>query len=283
MSWKALLSSTYAHVKRDRLSVAAGAFAYRWFLSFFPMIIALLGITTLVTIPATAVITLIHGVTKALPAGAAQVFTVAIFNATHRPSTDLPATVVASLVALWSASSGMVIVEEGLDIAYGIDTDRSFLSKRAVAIPLLVGVAILGGVASVLTIFGSQLGILLNELVPINGAVFAVGWAVVRWVIALSMMNLLFTLLYYFAPNRVRPRWRWSSPGARVATALWALVSLGFSFYTSKFGSYGTTYGAFAGVAILIFWLYLTGLAVLIGGEINASVERHLAGITARP
>jgi membrane protein len=87
-------------------------------------------------------------------------------------------------------------------------------------------------------------------------------------------MNLLMSLLYYAAPNRPRSRWRWTSPGASFATILWAIVSLGFSFYTSKFGSYGSTYGAFAGVAILIFWLYLTGFAILIGGEVNAAIER---------
>jgi membrane protein len=87
-------------------------------------------------------------------------------------------------------------------------------------------------------------------------------------------MNLLFSLLYYLAPNRQRSNWQWTSPGAIFATVLWAVVSLGFSFYTSSFGSYGATYGAFAGVAILIFWLYLTGLAILIGGEVNAAFER---------
>jgi len=99
----------------------------------------------------------------------------------------------------------------------------------------------------------------------------------VRFVIALALMNFLMTLLYYLAPNRPRGRWRWMSPGALIATTLWAIVSFGFSIYTSNFGSYGRTYGAFAGVAILIFWLYLTGLAILIGGEVDAAVERLAA------
>jgi membrane protein len=102
---------------------------------------------------------------------------------------------------------------------------------------------------------------------------FAAIWTALRWLIALGLMNLLFSLLYYVAPNRPRPRWRWTSTGAVLATVVWALVSLGFSFYTSSFGSYAKTYGAFAGVAILIFWLYLTGLAILIGGEVNAAIE----------
>ena len=276
--WKAILQSSRKQMKLDRVNVAAGAFAYRWFLSLFPMIIALLGITTLITIPRHVVVSLLHGVTKALPSGAAQVFTVAISHATQRSGTDIGTTVIASVVALWSATSGMVIVEEGLDMAYDLPTDRTFLDKRLVALPLLFAAAVLGGAASALIIFGPQLGGLIKAAVPDGGAVFAIVWTILRWILALALMNLLISFLYFLAPNRHRMKWRWTSAGALFATIVWALVSLGFSFYTSNFGSYGTTYGAFAGVAILIFWLYLTGLAILMGGEVDAAAERRDAG-----
>lgn len=270
---KIVVRSAVKHMMLNRVNVAAGAFAYRWFLAIFPIIIALLGIATLVTVPRHVVVTLIDGVSKSLPAGAAQVFAQAISHATERPGADVATTVVACIVALWSASSGMVIVEEGLDMAYGLPTDRSFLNKRAVAIPLLLGATVLGGAASALVILGPQLGTALKTASPIAGAAFSTVWTVLRWVIALALMNLLFSLLYYVAPNRSR-HWRWTTPGALLATVLWALVSLGFSFYTTSFGSYAVTYGAFAGVAILIFWLYLTGLAILMGAEVNAAIER---------
>lgn len=271
---RAVLRSTMANLKIDRVNIAAGAFAFRWFLAIFPIIIALLGIAALVKIPSNVVINLIHGVSKSLPSGAAQVFTTALSHATNHPNADLWATVIASVVGLWSATSGMVIVEEGLDMAYNLPSDRSFFLKRMVAIPLLVGATVLGGAASALVIFGPQLGGLIKDTSPLGGAAFSAGWTVLRWVLALVLMNLLFSLLYFVAPNRRRSKWRWTSPGALLATVLWALVSLGFSFYTSSFGSYGKTYGAFAGVAILIFWLYLTGLAILMGAEVDAAVER---------
>ena len=270
---KTVLRSTLQHMKLNRVNVAAGAFAYRWFLAIFPIIIALLGVATLVTLPRHIVVSLIDGVTKSLPAGAATVFTQAISHATERPGADFATTVVACIVALWSATSGMVIVEEGVDMAYGLAVDRSFLRTRMVAMPLLFGATILGGSASALIIFGPQLGEAIKTTVPLAGAAFSAVWTILRWVIALALMNLLFSLVYYLAPNRAR-RWCWRTPGALVATVLWALVSLGFSFYTSSFGSYGNTYGAFAGVAILIFWLYLTGLAILLGAEVNAAIER---------
>jgi membrane protein len=88
-------------------------------------------------------------------------------------------------------------------------------------------------------------------------------------------VGLLFSVLYYAAPNRPHPQWRWVTPGTVVGTVMWAAISLGFSFYTTVSGSYSKTYGAFAGVAILIFWLYLSGIAILLGGEINAAFERQ--------
>jgi membrane protein len=177
-------------------------------------------------------------------------------------------------VALWSAVSGMVVVEQGLDMAYGLPADRSFMAKRVIGVVLLVGGVILGGAASALVVFGSPIGNAIRDTAPISGSAFAFVWTVVRWVVALVLINLLVTLLYYLAPNRPRTKWRWTSVGAVIATVVWALVSLAFSFYTSDLSSYSKTYGAFAGVAILIFWLYLTGLAILVGGEVNAALER---------
>jgi membrane protein len=277
---KEVVASAIAHIKKDRVNVAAGAFAFRWFLSIFPTIIALLGVASLVTLSPSVVVSLIHGVTEALPASAADVFTKAISHSTQRNHGDVAATVLASVVAIWSAISGMVIVEVGVGMAYGISNDRSFLKKRLVALQLLIGGIVLGGGASALTVFGAPLGRVIRESLPFSSVTFGFTWTLIRWVAALTLINLLFTVLYYLSPNRPRTKWRWTSAGSLFATLVWALVSLGFSLYTSDFSSYDRTYGAFAGVAILIFWLYLTGVAILVGGEVNAAVER-LSAVTA--
>ncbi len=281
--WVVILKLSYVHMKRHRVNVAAGAFAYRWFLSIFPLIIALLGIASLVTIPHRLTTNLIHGVTTALPSGAAAVLNRSITHAELHTGASVTTTVLASVVALWSSTSGMVVVEEGLDIAFGLPTDRSFVTKRLVALPLLASAIVLGGAASALAVFGSSLGRLVQHVVPLHGIAFSAAWDTARWVMALALVNLLLSTLYYFAPNHSRPRWRWSTAGTVCATAVWALVSLGFSLYTSVFGSFGATYGAFAGVAILIFWLYLSGLAILMGAEVDAVLEGSRGGVGPRP
>jgi membrane protein len=272
--WRLVARSVARQIRRDRVSVAASAFAYRWFLSLFPLIIALLGISSLVSLPHRTIVNLIHGVTSALPASAAQVLVTALNRAQENANASVWATSVAVVIALWSSLSGMVIVEEGLDMALGLSMDRSYLTRRAVAVPMLVSAVILGGAASALTVFGQPLGRLVRHVLPLQGVAFSFTWTAVRWVFALWLMNLLVATLYYVAPNRPRPRWRWSSLGTVIATVMWAAASLGVSFYTSSFGSFASTYGALAGVAILIFWLYLTGFAALTGAEIDAVVEK---------
>ncbi len=276
-NWSQALTSARRHMRRDRVNVAAGAFAYRWFLALFPIIVALLALAALVSLSRSGTATLIRGVAEALPAGAATVFNQAITAAASHRRGALSTVVVAGGVALWSATSAMSMLEEGLDMAYELPLDRSFVQKRIIAFPLLGAAFVLGGSASALTVFGSQLGAAIRRSTPIGGPEFAAGWTALRWVVALVLMMVLFSVVYYLAPNHARPRWRWVSPGALLGTSMWAVTSLGFSVYTSSFGSYDRTYGAFAGVAILIFWLYLTGLAILVGAEVNAAFEREAA------
>ena len=276
-SWRTILQRTANKIIRDRVSLSAGSLAYHWFLALFPAVIAVLGFLSLLHVGAHQVDSLTHAINKALPSGVASVFTDAVKSATARDSSPVLAIVIGVAIAIWSASGGMSALQQALDVAYDVPVDRKFLARRVRAVPLMAATLVLGVSGACLIVLGAPLGAGIEGHVLLHGVAFTVIWTTARWALTLILVSGLFSFFYYAGPNRPDAKWRWATPGGTLATVVFVLASLAFSYYVTKFGSYGKTYGTFAGVAILIFWLYLTGLAVLVGAEINAELERESA------
>jgi membrane protein len=175
------------------------------------------------------------------------------------------------LAALWTSSSALTALGDSLNRAYDGDEGRPFWKIRGIAILLTVGLSVFMLVALVLLTFGPPLGRWVADLVGL-GEVFAVSWNLVRWPVIVGFLIIAMALLYYYAPD-VEEEWKWMTPGSVFAVIGWLLTSLGFAFYVNHVGSYNATYGTIGAVIVLLTWMYLTGLFVLIGGELNAEIE----------
>jgi membrane protein len=283
--WKNTFKRAVKKFSLDRCTMAAGSLAYHWFFALFPAVVAAIGVISLVHLGSSTLDHLISGLGKALPGGAASVFQTAITQAQHKSAGALTTVILGLALALWSSSGGMAALETALDVAYEVPKSAKFVKKRLKAFVLILCTVVFGGLSSVFIVEGAPLGNGLSNLIGVHGLGFTVIWTIVRWVLTIILVSLLFSCYYYFGPNREMPTWRWVSPGGVVGTIIFLAASLGFSFYVSEFGnsSYSKTYGSLAGVALLIFWLYLAGIAVLVGGEINAESERQAAAQAGHP
>lgn len=186
------------------------------------------------------------------------------------------------LAALWAASNGMNAIAQALNAAYDVRETRPWWKLRLVSIALTIAVATLIVSALSIVLYGWRLGYFLAVLINF-GEGFTQVWKILQYPIALAFIYLTFSLIYNFAPNlaaRRRERRaaasahrRWLSPGVLIGVTLWLLVSLGFRLYLHFFNSYNSTYGSLGALIILMLWFYLTGAAILIGGEINCELD----------
>jgi membrane protein len=276
--WRKTIRRTLEEIKRDRITIIAAGVAFYWFLAIFPLLFAAVGLITLLRITPDAAQAIKDVLDTLLPDGAAKVLTNAVTTSqTRATASGLTALLIGIALALWGASSGMAATQVGLDVAYDVPDDRTFVKKRLMSLVLILATLVLGGIAVVLLVFGEPLGGYVRDAIG-AGEYFVWLWTAVRWVLALLAIVTLFALFYFIGPNRQPPSWSWLSPGGILATVIWVVASVLFSVYVSNFGgSYARTYGALAGVIVLVLWLYITALAILVGAELNGELERERA------
>ena len=177
------------------------------------------------------------------------------------------------LAALWAASNGMGAISETLNIAFDVKERRPWWKVRLVSMGLTISLALLIISALVIVLYGGKIADFVATASGFS-SVFAITWKVLQWPIALAFLFTTFSMIYYFAPDLRKRKWRWITPGSLTAVVLWLLISFALRIYLHFFNSYSATYGSLGALIILMLWFYLTGVAILVGGEVNAEIEK---------
>nr|WP_251030193.1 YihY/virulence factor BrkB family protein [Bacillus sp. ISL-35] len=258
-------------LKKDRATGLAAQQAYYYMLALFPMLILLIAIVPYLNIDPQKAINVIN---QLLPEESAQLLRDNVVKLVSERNGGL--LTFGIIGTIWSASNGMNAFMKAMNIAYDVKETRSFIKARLVSILLTIGLILAFVVALLLPVFGNVILDMVQTIIPIPEP-YDIIFNVIRWVIGIVVMVAVLTGLYRIAPNKHYP-FKHVLPGAIFATIVWQLISLGFSFYVSNFGNYSATYGSLGGVIVLMLWLFLTGLALVLGGEINAIYHRDKTG-----
>ena len=267
--WVGTLRRTLDEVQRDQVPLLAAGVAFYTFLSLVPTMIAAVTVYGLVADPFT-VAQQARWVSQTLPESAANLVVGQMETIASETSSSLGVGLLVSIAAvLWTASLGVGNLMKAINMAYDETETRGFLQLRLLALVMTFGgVVFLSLAIGLITV----LPIVLEVALPSE----TVRWVALvgRWVGLLALVLLALGVLYRVAPNRDHTETPWLSRGAVVGTVLWLLASVGFSLYVENLAGYGDTYGALAGVAVLLLWLWVTMFVILFGAEINAVIEQ---------
>lgn len=253
----------------DEVFGRAAQLAYYWFFSLFPLLIFLTALLAYLPIQhkTNQWLSILSNV---LPADAYTLVDQTIHQIINNRRGGLLSFSI--LVVIWASSSGMEAIIVSLNKAYGATESRAWWREKALAIGLTLGLAVFVLLALTLIFFGESIGLRISQYFGL-GALFQTVFGIAQWPLGSILILLGIDLIYYFAPN-INQRWRWFTPGAVFAVVGWLLISFGFRYYVSRFGNYNATYGALGGVMVLMLWFYLTGVVILVGGEINSLTSK---------
>ena len=263
--WKGFSKSLFGNISSNDVTGLAAQIAYYFLLSLFPLLIFIVTLLPYLPVEQGDIL----GVVRDFAPGE----TMSMIEETlqdvmsNRNSGLLSVSIIATI---WSASNGMNAIVKSLNRAYDVEETRSFIATRLMSILLTFAMILVFVIALLLPVFGKQIGLFLFSQFGFSDQFLAI-WNGIRWAISPIILFIIFVGLYYFAPSK-RIKCLSAFPGAIFATLGWVLVSLAFSYYVGSFGNYSATYGSIGGIIVLMIWFYLTGIIIMIGGEINALV-----------
>jgi membrane protein len=271
-SWFGILKRTGKEFQDDNLSDWAAALTYYGVLSIFPALIALVSVLGLIGHSATQ--PLLDNLNSLAPGPARDIFTSAIQNIQKSRGSSGLLFVVGIFLAIWSASSYIGAFMRASNAIYEVAEGRSFVDKRAVQIAVTVLLLVMVGVTAFAVVLTGGLATQVGNLVGVGHTALQI-WDIVKWPVVVLIVSLMFSLLYWAAPNVKQAGFRWITPGGLLAVIIWGIASAAFALYVANFSSYNKTYGALGGVVAFLVWLWISNLALLFGAELNAELERE--------
>lgn len=277
LSWRALGKRVWLEIYEGSLLMHAAALSFYFLLALFPLMLFLITILGFFAESGTDLRSqLLATLSRIVPYSAsALIYTTVDEIGQNADGSKLSFGI---LTALWIASSGMGAISEALNAMYGVKESRSWWKVRLASIGLTIALAVLIISALLLILYGGEFGEAVTNYFNQTNDFVAI-WVIAQVPVVLTFVFLTFAMIYYFAPNLYDQKWYWITPGSVIGILLWLIVSFIFRIYLRYFDTYSVTYGALGAVIVLMLWFYLTGVAILIGGKINAEIEGAAAEV----
>jgi membrane protein len=271
LSLSALLRQVWVSLNQDEIVDRSAELAYYFLFALFPALILLSAMFSLfASTSARTNLELMLYLAKVIPPAAfASVETA--FSQTTR-ATNTGHLVFGAIAALWAATYGMSSTQAILNAIYRTKESRPYWKAKAIAMVSTMAIFVLVCSAMLLLVLGDDLAKFLISDLPFNTLLLAL-WKIVKFLAAMFFVSLVFAITYRWGPGGNNRKWRWISPGAIVGILGWLAASLGFRVYLHFYDPYATTYGSFGAVIVLLTWFYVTGFMLLLGAEINSTIE----------
>jgi membrane protein len=270
-SWGGVLKRTVKEFQADNLTDWAAALTYYGILSLFPALLVLVSVVGLAGSNATQ--SLIDNIGTAAPGSAKDIVTSGIKNLESSKGSAGILFVLGILGALWSASGYIGAFTRASNAIYEVGEGRPFWKLRPLQLAITFLMVILLAASAIAVVVTGGLADQVGDLVGVGSTAVQI-WDIAKWPVLLVLVSLMIAVLYWAAPNVRQPGFKWISPGSVLAVAVWIIASGAFALYVANFGSYNKTYGSLGGVIIFLVWLWLSNVAILLGAEFDAELQR---------
>jgi membrane protein len=270
-AWRGVVRRTVRGFSDDHVTDLAAALTYYGVLAIFPMLIVILSVLGLIGDSVTQ--PLLQNLATVAPGPAKSILTSSINNVQSHQGTAGVLFVVGLVLALWSASGYIAAFMRAANIIWDVPEGRPIYKTIPIRVGVTLVTVVLLTLSAVAVVFTGSLAGKLGDLIGVGSTAVEI-WDIAKWPVLVLVVSGILAILYYAAPNVRQPGFRWLSPGSVLAVVLWLVASALFGLYVANFSNYNRTYGALASVIVFLIWLWITNIAILLGAELNAELER---------